>query len=88
MGYSPDLPTFSAIGYREIIPYLQGHISLDEAVTQIKRATRVFVRRQANWFKLDDPTIHGFKDGGTPEELQKQSATGLTVPDRHTYAIA
>ena len=50
-GYSPDLPSLSAIGYREMIAYLQGKISLEEAVRQIQRATRIFVRRQANWFK-------------------------------------
>ena len=60
-GYSPDLPPLSAIGYREIIAYLQGTISLDEAVRQIQRATRVFVRRQANWFKPGDPDIRWFR---------------------------
>lgn len=60
-GYSPDLPPFSAIGYREVIAHLQGETSLGEAVAQIKRATRVFVRRQANWFKPTDPDIHWFQ---------------------------
>ena len=50
-GYSPDLPSLSAIGYRQIIDYLQGRLSLEEAISQIKRLTRQFVRRQANWFK-------------------------------------
>jgi tRNA dimethylallyltransferase len=72
MGYDPELPTLSAIGYREIIAYLQGHLSLDEAVTQIQRATRIFVRRQANWFKLDDPSIFWFQFGsGTLGEVEK-----------------
>lgn len=62
-GYSPDLPTMSAIGYREIILYLQGKFSLEEAVAQIKRRTRIFVRHQANWFKRDDPHIHWFEAG-------------------------
>jgi tRNA dimethylallyltransferase len=62
-GYSPDLPTLSAIGYREIIAYLQGKISLEEAVRLIRRSTRIFVRRQANWFKPDDPNIHWFRAG-------------------------
>lgn len=57
-GYPPDLPPFSAIGYQEIISHLLGQISLDEAVMLIKRHTRQFVRRQANWFKMDDPAIH------------------------------
>ncbi len=59
-GFAPDLPTLSAIGYREIIAYLQGRLTLSEAVTQIKRATRIFVRRQTNWFKTNDPNIHWF----------------------------
>ena len=60
-GYAPDLPTMSAIGYGEIIQYLQGEISLEEAVALIKRNTRVFVRPQANWFKPDDPRIQWFE---------------------------
>ncbi len=59
-GFSPDLPTMSAIGYGELIQYLQGKIKLEEAITLIKRNTRVFVRRQANWFKPDDPRIRWF----------------------------
>ncbi len=59
-GYSPELPTLSAIGYGEIVAYLRGIITLDEAIVRIKHRTRVFVRRQANWFKLNDPTIHWF----------------------------
>jgi len=57
-GYQADLPTLSAIGYGEIIQYLNNQVSLEEAVTLIRRNTRIFVRRQANWFKPDDPRIH------------------------------
>ncbi len=57
-GYPSDLPPFSAIGYRQIIAYIEGRMTLDEAVADMKRSTRVLVRRQANWFKLDDPDIH------------------------------
>jgi tRNA dimethylallyltransferase len=59
-GYSPNLPTLTAIGYREIAAYLDGQISLEDAVTLLKRRTRIFVRRQANWFKPDNPEIHWF----------------------------
>ena len=62
-GYSPNLSTMSAIGYGEIIQYLQGEISHEEAITLIKRNTRTFVRRQANWFKPEDPRIHWFEAG-------------------------
>ena len=65
-GYSPDLASFSAIGYSEVIDYLQGKSTQEEAVTLIKRHTRQFVRRQANWFKRDDPSIHWFEMGDQP----------------------
>jgi tRNA dimethylallyltransferase len=62
-GYSPDLPTMSAIGYRQCVAVLQGRMSVEEAKAQMRRLTRVFVRRQANWFKADDPEIHWFEAG-------------------------
>jgi tRNA dimethylallyltransferase len=34
----------------------------------MRRLTRVFVRRQANWFKNDDPQIHWFEAGKDPED--------------------
>jgi tRNA dimethylallyltransferase len=62
-GYSHDLPTLSAIGYRECIQVLRGQLSLEQAKVEMRRATRIFVRRQANWFKEDDPDIHWFEAG-------------------------
>ncbi|MBN2047684.1 MAG: tRNA (adenosine(37)-N6)-dimethylallyltransferase MiaA [Anaerolineaceae bacterium] len=59
-GYSPESPTMSAIGYREMIAYLQGEMTLEAATTQMKSITHQFVRRQANWFKLSDPRIRWF----------------------------
>ena len=62
-GYAPDLPSMSAIGYRQMVQVLQGEITLEEAVILMKRLTRQFVRRQANWFKADDPNIRWFRAG-------------------------
>ena len=59
-GYAQDLPAMSTIGYRQITDHLRGSISLDEAINQMRKATRQFVRRQSNWFKQDDPRIHWF----------------------------
>ena len=50
-GYSPELPSMSGIGYRECCQVLGGQMSEEQARVQMKRITRVFVRRQANWFK-------------------------------------
>ena len=62
-GYSPDLPTMSAIGYRECIQVVEGQLSVEQAKVEMRRATRILVRRQANWFKEDDPNIHWFDVG-------------------------
>jgi len=59
-GFSPELPSMSAIGYREVSAYLHQEISLEEAILQIRRGTRNYVRRQANWFKQSDPQIHWY----------------------------
>jgi len=70
-GYSPKSPAFSAIGYREIASFLNGEISLEEAVIQIKRVTRQFVRHQANWFKENDPDIKWFQvSRGSVDEIE------------------
>ena len=57
-GLGPALEKMRVIGYQEIIAHLRGEISLEEAVALIKRNTRAYVRRQANWFKPTDPDIH------------------------------
>lgn len=62
-GYTAKLPGMSAIGYNEVALYLAGRLTLEEAVMLIKRKTRQFVRRQANWFKPQDPGIHWFDPG-------------------------
>jgi tRNA dimethylallyltransferase len=69
-GYSPTLPSMSAIGYREAVAVVQGHMTLDEAKTQMKRITRIFVRRQGNWFKEDDEQIKWFEASTPVEEIE------------------
>ncbi len=59
-GFSRSLPSMSAIGYREIAAHLAGEMTFDEAVRRMRRSTRSFVRRQANWFREGDPAIRWF----------------------------
>jgi tRNA dimethylallyltransferase len=59
-GYAPDLPSMSAIGYRETVRVVTGESTADQAKAEMRRATRVFVRRQSNWFKPSDPEIAWF----------------------------
>lgn len=59
-GYSPTLPSMSAIGYRECVSVVQGHMSIEQAKVEMRRMTRIFVRRQSNWFKESDESIKWF----------------------------
>jgi tRNA dimethylallyltransferase len=53
---SPDLPSMRGLGYRQILPFVRGEQSLDEAVTLLKRDTRHYAKRQMTWFSAD-PSI-------------------------------
>jgi tRNA dimethylallyltransferase len=75
-GYSPDLPSMSAIGYREAAAVLRGEMTIEEAKAQMKRLTRIFVRRQANWFKETDPAIRWFEAGRDSVEEIENFARG------------
>ncbi len=65
-GVSPTLPAMTSIGYGECVAALAGRLTVEEAKAGMRRRTRLFVRRQANWFKADDPSIHWFEAGGHP----------------------
>jgi tRNA dimethylallyltransferase len=71
-GYSPELPSMSGIGYGECVSVVKGQLSAEQAKVQMRHDTRVFVRRQANWFKEGDPSIRWFKvHEKTVEEIEK-----------------
>lgn len=71
-GVSPALPAMTSIGYRECAEVLAGRLTVEEAKAEMRRRTRVFVRRQSNWFKRDDPSIHWFEAGKAHlDEIEK-----------------
>lgn len=53
MGYSPTLPAFDGLGYRQMIHYVQGGITLEVALAQYKSATHQYIRRQLTWFRRE-----------------------------------
>ena len=69
-GYRENLVRMGVIGYSELINHLDGLISLEEALALIKRNTRKYVRRQANWFKPNNPEITWF-NAKDPDILEK-----------------
>ena len=63
MGYSKNLVSMQGIGYKEIILYLEGNITLEEAVEMIKQETRRFAKRQLTWFRREkEVTFINYED--------------------------
>lgn len=50
-GYDWHLPSMTALGYLQIGWYLQGKMSLSEAIEKLRKATHLFIRRQYTWFR-------------------------------------
>lgn len=53
MGYTKDMVSMQGIGYKEILAYLDGECSLEEAIQKIKLNTRHFAKRQLTWFRRE-----------------------------------
>ena len=56
-GLTRDYVSMQGLGYKEILDYLDGEISLEEAIYIIKRDTRHFAKRQITWFKREPSVI-------------------------------
>ena len=56
-GYSKELVSMQGLGYKELLAYLEGECTLEEAVYVLKRDTRHFAKRQLTWFKREREVI-------------------------------
>lgn len=56
-GYTSDMVSMQGLGYKEILSYLEGHCTLEEAVYVLKRDTRHFAKRQLTWFRRERDVI-------------------------------
>jgi len=52
-GYTRKMVSMQGLGYKEIVSYLEGECTLEEAIYTIKRDTRHFAKRQLTWFKRE-----------------------------------
>jgi tRNA dimethylallyltransferase len=52
-GYSLDIPALQSVGYKQIGLYLRGQLTIEDAITLIKRDTRHLAKRQLTWFRAD-----------------------------------
>jgi tRNA dimethylallyltransferase len=75
MGCHRQMVAMQGLGYKEILDYLDGELTLDEAVYIIKRETRHFAKRQITWFKRERDVIwfnkneYGYDDEKILDEM-------------------
>jgi tRNA dimethylallyltransferase len=72
--YSSSLPSMSGIGYKQIIQFVRGEMTLPDAVDKIKYGTHRLARHQYAWFRLDDSRIRWF---GVTETKGKASMVAM-----------
>ena len=56
-GYHRDMVSMQGLGYKEILDYLDGKCTLEEAIYILKRETRHFAKRQLTWFRRERDVI-------------------------------
>ena len=56
-GYTKDMVSMQGLGYKEILDYLNGECTLEDAVYILKRDTRHFAKRQLTWFRRERDVI-------------------------------
>lgn len=77
-GYHQGMVSMQGLGYKEILDYLDGRISLDQAVYQIKRDSRHFAKRQLTWFRREKDAVWLDKSAcGNDEDLIVKRAVEL-----------
>jgi tRNA dimethylallyltransferase len=69
VGYTRELVSMQGLGYKEMLAYLDGEYTLEEAAEIMKRDTRHFAKRQLTWFKREKDVIWVDKDQFRSEEL-------------------
>ena len=69
MGYTSNMQSMQGIGYKELLYYLEGKISLNEAIDMIKQGTRNYAKRQLTWFRRDKRCIFLDKDKLSDDEI-------------------
>lgn len=57
MGCHRGMVSMQGLGYKEMLAYLEGEMSLEEAVSVLKRDTRHFAKRQLTWFRREKDVI-------------------------------
>lgn len=81
MGCTRGMTSMQGLGYKELLDYLEGRCSLEEAVCTIKRDTRHFAKRQITWFKRERDVRWLQLDGSSHE---RERALGQILSEIET----
>ncbi|GFO85561.1 tRNA (adenosine(37)-N6)-dimethylallyltransferase MiaA [Anaerostipes butyraticus] len=76
-GYGKNLVSMQGIGYKEVLDYLDGKMTLEETADQIKKDTRHFAKRQLTWFGREKEVIMIDKDKYETEEEILEHMLGI-----------
>lgn len=68
---NPSKTAFNAIGYKELKPFIDGDLSFDVCVENLKRETRRYAKRQITWFKRNEKIHWFFADTQNKEDFYK-----------------
>ena len=79
-GFRDAITAPQAIGYKEIVSALDGQCSMDEAIEQIKLATRRYAKRQRTWLRADKRVV--WLDANNPEQLFEQAIKAIGLSGR------
>ncbi len=81
MGYNENMVSMKGIGYKELIPYFKGECSLEYAISEIKKNTRHFAKRQVTWFKYQTDGLWIAMDGKARESAAEEIISYLKEKD-------
>ena len=70
-GFTKNMVSMQGLGYKEILDYLDGNLTLDEAIYILKRDTRHFAKRQLTWFRREPEVswIHKYEYDYNDEKI-------------------
>lgn len=69
LGYDKNLNSLNTVGYKEVMEFISGEISLEKAIYLIKRNTRRFAKKQMTWFNKDKRILWFYAENKSVEEL-------------------
>ncbi|MEF2686150.1 MAG: tRNA (adenosine(37)-N6)-dimethylallyltransferase MiaA [Lachnospiraceae bacterium] len=84
-GCHRGMVSMQGLGYKEILEYLDGECTLEEAVYKLKRDTRHFAKRQITWFKRERDVIWVDKDAFEYDEEKILQYMLAVLQERHVW---